>query len=106
MQALTAKQSLLKRQEALTSRLQSVEMDLQKAYDKDSAERATERENDEVLEVIANETAKELLQIGRALSKIGSGDANSCSSCGQPIGDARLQALPSATTCINCAKSH
>ena len=30
----------------------------------------------------------------------------SCSLCGNPIGAARLEALPGVTTCIDCAKKH
>jgi RNA polymerase-binding transcription factor DksA len=29
-----------------------------------------------------------------------------CSLCGRPISAARLEALPSVTTCIECAKRH
>ena len=29
-----------------------------------------------------------------------------CSLCGKPIGRGRLDALPGATTCIDCAKKH
>ena len=29
-----------------------------------------------------------------------------CSLCGRPIAAARLEALPGATTCIECAKKH
>jgi RNA polymerase-binding transcription factor DksA len=29
-----------------------------------------------------------------------------CSLCGNPIGAARLEALPGVTTCIDCAKKH
>jgi RNA polymerase-binding transcription factor DksA len=36
---------------------------------------------------------------GNAIGKL-------CSLCGNPIGAARLQALPGVTTCIECAKKH
>jgi RNA polymerase-binding transcription factor DksA len=29
-----------------------------------------------------------------------------CSLCGSPIAEARLEALPGVTTCIECAKKH
>jgi RNA polymerase-binding transcription factor DksA len=29
-----------------------------------------------------------------------------CTLCGQPIAQARLEALPGVTTCIECAKKH
>ncbi len=106
MQGITAKQSLLKRQVELSTRLKAVELDLHKAYNQDSGEQAVERENDEVLEAIASETAKELAQIDRALSKLGTDQYGSCDQCGEPIGNERLEVLPTATTCISCAQSH
>ncbi len=38
----------------------------------------------------------------RALQRVESGEYGTCSVCGKPIGAARLEALPEATTCVNC----
>ena len=38
-----------------------------------------------------------------ALARAREGTYGTCQSCGQPIGAARLEARPAATTCITCA---
>lgn len=39
----------------------------------------------------------------RALSRAKSGQYGVCQSCGNPIGEARLEALPDTTTCVRCS---
>jgi RNA polymerase-binding transcription factor len=41
--------------------------------------------------------------IDRALAKIGNGTYGTCDVCGQEIGQGRLEALPTASTCVICA---
>ena len=41
--------------------------------------------------------------IERAIALHAAGRYGSCERCGDPIGDARLQARPTARTCIGCA---
>jgi DnaK suppressor protein len=49
------------------------------------------------------ENARELLDLTQlALSRIEDGTYGICTSCGQPIGKARLQAFPRATLCVAC----
>ena len=38
-----------------------------------------------------------------ALDRLASGRYGMCRRCGRPIGDERLQALPTTETCITCA---
>ena len=45
-----------------------------------------------------------LLAIDGALQRIEDGTYGICSNCGKPIGEERLEALPWADTCIDCAK--
>ncbi|MCW2679696.1 MAG: Zinc finger, DksA/TraR C4-type, partial [Frankiales bacterium] len=40
----------------------------------------------------------------RALEQLEAGTYGVCERCGRPIGDARLQARPSARACIACAR--
>jgi len=49
-------------------------------------------------------TLGEIQQIRGALSRIESGSYGICSSCGRPIGTARLAAVPSALTCVACTR--
>ena len=63
----------------------------------DSASETYMRELDEGLE----ENAEHLLvEIDAALQRIDAGTYGLCSACGRPIGEARLEAVPYATLCI------
>jgi len=46
----------------------------------------------------------QLRKVEAALERIAAGDFGVCATCGGPIGLKRLQALPSATNCIECQK--
>ena len=87
----------------LEKRAMAVNKDLAKEHSADSSEQAQERENDEVLEAIATESEHEIVQIKAALRRIDEGSYGECANCGDDINQARLDALPYATKCINCA---
>ena len=69
----------------------------------DFAEQAVELENGETLVALDQELTAELKKIDRALARIDAGDYLSCESCGEPIGEDRLQAIPVSVLCIDCA---
>lgn len=102
LQAL--KHQLEERLEALRERLSSLRSDVVKPHSDDSAERAQERENDEVVDAIGNETALSIRAIRAALERIENGTYGKCSSCGEAIGAKRLKAMPEATRCVNCVQ--
>jgi DnaK suppressor protein len=71
-------------------------------FDEEGGEGGTanvDREMDLVLSAQARAAASE---IDRALEKIDAGKYGLCEQCGQPIPDARLQALPAAALCVAC----
>jgi DnaK suppressor protein len=43
-----------------------------------------------------------LREIDEALDRIDEGSYGDCEECGEPIGEARLKALPYATLCVDC----
>jgi len=88
----------------LLRRIGKIEGDLKQAHDRDSEERATELENDEVLEGLDEMTLEEIRQIRTALKHIESGSYGTCSTCGRPIGAERLAAVPTAITCVACTR--
>ena len=88
----------------LQARLASIKQDVTKSHSGDSAEQAQERENDEVVDAIGNETAQSIRGIQAALARIDDGTYGVCSRCGEDIGEARLRAVPEATRCVNCAE--
>ena len=87
----------------LTKRAGKIESDLRRPQNPDWTERATEVENDEVLETLDTSTLDEVKQIQEALDRVNAGTYGVCSSCGKPVGDKRLDAVPYAATCITCA---
>jgi DnaK suppressor protein len=71
-------------------------------FDEEGGEGGTsnvDRELDLVLSAQARAAAAE---IDRALDKIENGTYGLCEQCGEPIPDARLQALPQAALCVAC----
>jgi DnaK suppressor protein len=69
----------------------------------DFAEQAVELENGETLVALDRECNAELREIERALRRIEDGSYGDCTDCGEPIAAQRLQALPAASQCIDCA---
>lgn len=97
-------QSILETKKSeIESRLEAVNKDLQKSYTQDFAEQATERENDEVLQSLAATSEQEIALINIALKRLDSGNYGSCSQCGNDIEEKRLNAIPEAEFCMNCA---
>jgi RNA polymerase-binding transcription factor DksA len=87
----------------LQQRLASLKTDASKEYSGDSAEQAQERENDEVVDAIGQETALALREVTQALDRIADGSYGVCEACGGEIAVGRLRVLPQATRCVNCA---
>ncbi|MEJ2532449.1 MAG: TraR/DksA C4-type zinc finger protein [Halioglobus sp.] len=87
----------------LQARLASIKREVTQSHSGDSAEQAQERENDEVVDAIGNETAQSIRVIQAAIERIDDGTYGICDRCGEEIGEARLEAIPEATRCVNCA---
>ena len=87
----------------LKARLSGVEAELDQPADADSEERAVEREGDEVLESLGNAWLLEIKMIQAALGRIEDGTFGECVACGGPISIERLNAVPHAARCKNCA---
>lgn len=98
------KKELEARKATLKSRLSSIKSEVTQEHSVDSAEQAQERENDEVVDAIGNETRLSLHHVQVALDKIAEGTYGKCESCGQAISEARLQAIPEAVHCVSCAE--
>jgi len=98
------RQELEERLASLQARLAGIKRDVTQEHSGDSAEQAQERENDEVVDAIGNETAQSIRSIQLALDRMADGSYGVCDRCGEEIGYARLQALPEATRCVACAE--
>jgi RNA polymerase-binding transcription factor len=97
------KAELEQRRASMQARLNSIKKDVTQEHSGDSAEQAQERENDEVVDAIGNETRQSLHAIQVALDKIDDGTYGECEKCGGDIGEGRLKAIPEATCCVKCA---
>jgi RNA polymerase-binding transcription factor DksA len=91
------------RLEELEARLHKIEHDLDEPPNKDFEERVTERGNDPVLEEIGATGLAEIRQIRAALDRIAKGEFGECTKCGEEISEDRLEVVPHAALCRNCA---
>jgi RNA polymerase-binding protein DksA len=55
------------------------------------------------VEALAGTLRETLNDIDAALAKFDNGTYGICESCGKPISEARLEAMPAARLCITCA---
>ena len=94
---------LKSRLENLKQRIGEIEGDLRTARSTNWEEQATETQGDQVLEGVEGSALIEAQQVHAALTRIDAGAYGECSTCGEPIGEKRLKALPYASQCINCA---
>lgn len=68
-------------------------------------DKSFERLEDEVLSALSGADRDEVIRIDAALGKIAEGSYGECEECGQEIAPARLEAMPDALLCINCASA-
>ena len=99
----TVKQSLEDRLVKLTARVSKSESDLRKPGSRDWQDRATEKQNEEVLEQLSAAERAEIEDIRAALIRIREGTYELCMKCGSAITPKRLEALPYTNSCIACA---
>lgn len=92
------------RLDVLLKRVGEIAGDLRRPADRDWQERATENENDEVLETLDESSRAEVAQVQAAILRLEAGTYGRCATCGAPISAARLVAMLSATTCVACAR--
>jgi DnaK suppressor protein len=97
------KKLLEERLQFLGAKVDEIEGDLREPADPDFAEQATEAEADEVLEGLESSALLEISQINAALARIEGGTYGECATCGEPVGEKRLEAIPHAAQCISCA---
>lgn len=95
------------RHDELDDRLQRIERDrrrLVQPLPQDFADQAIVRENDEVLDRLAEATAVDLAQVARALVRFDAGLYGQCERCGVRLERERLAVRPEATFCRDCAE--
>ena len=103
MDVTQLRQSLVARLEELGHLVHDYEGVLREPLDADFAEQAAQMEGDEVTASLEHAAILEAEQIKTAIRRIDADSYGKCESCGGRIKPKRLQALPYATDCIDCA---
>ena len=98
------RQRLQSDQQDIERRIANITRDLTRKASADWSEQAQERENDEVLDALGNESVIELRLIKKALERIEQGDYEVCSGCGGNIPMDRLEIMPYVDLCVQCAE--
>jgi len=101
------RQILVKRRDALRKALAgdlSLLNELRQQSGGDVVDVALDTAQDEISSQLAEVESRELASIENALEKMREGEYGLCDGCTKPIPLARLQALPYATTCIECQR--
>ena len=81
-----------------------IEEELDQPANKDPEDRASEREDDEVLERLGVSGLQEIEAIDAALARVEDGTYGDCVECGERILDERLDLLPYTPKCRKCAR--
>jgi RNA polymerase-binding protein DksA len=106
MQTRLIRQRLMKHRNLLLARyrneLERIDEQLDSVETED-VERATELWDTQVLSRIGDTDAQMLREVVDALRRLDAGTYGTCATCGERIGNARLDAVPTATLCIGCA---
>ena len=89
----------------LGAKVEEIEDDLRTPRSASWEDRATEIEGDEVLDALGGSAVAEINEIRAALKRIDDGTYELCARCGEKINEKRLEALPYATQCIQCAEA-
>ena len=55
-------------------------------------------------ERLAKDLRENLSDVDAALARLANGTYGHCERCGKPISEARLEAMPAARRCLDCAK--
>ena len=96
--------TLLAKRSELRARLERINANLRRGLAADSAERAKELEDSEVVDALGNEARQELADIDTALERLDADQYDVCAHCAGKISLSRLRAYPYASTCIDCAE--
>jgi len=92
---------------ALASRVGRIAQDVRHSglpLPADSVEQVTLRACDEVLDGLSEGARAEISRINATLDRIDRGDYGVCKECGEEIRVKRLEAVPYAEFCIDCAE--
>lgn len=99
------KNELLQSRKDLEERLEKIRKHIRHVDTKiepDFAEQATQRQNDDVINELSESLQHKLTEVRLALKRIDDGNYGICASCGEPVSEKRLTALPHTRYCRDC----
>ena len=102
-----ARELLIERRDALRAALAGdlrLLKTLQEQSGADTIDFALDSAQDEISSQLAEVESRELAAVEKALERIRGGSYGVCEGCSNPIPPVRLQALPYATSCIECQR--
>lgn len=88
----------------LSENMQKISDDLDQPLPADLEDQAIDLEDDEVLEHLGQAHQQEVRLLNAALKRLEKGSYGICAKCGDPISQARLDAVPYAVLCRTCAQ--
>lgn len=103
------RQRLVDQRDRTYERVRAIHADQQREsmeLEKDPEDQAIQLENDEVLDALEPATRREFGQILGALERLEEGQYGTCVDCGDEIAMKRLEAIPFAVRCVECAEEH
>jgi RNA polymerase-binding transcription factor DksA len=103
MDANTARTRLTARLAELGQRIDRLDAELKEPLAADWEEQAVELADDEAQVALEAAGRRESARIVAALGRIDAGTWGDCVRCGAPIDPRRLEADPSAPTCVGCS---
>jgi RNA polymerase-binding protein DksA len=98
------KEKLVAKRKELEAQLEGTQATERHEVEEGQSDGAQLWEVSEVRDGLDDASADDLNQVNEALARIDEGTYGFCKSCGNPIGEARLEALPYATLCIDDAE--
>ncbi|MFP3960075.1 MAG: TraR/DksA family transcriptional regulator [Spirochaetaceae bacterium] len=90
--------------ERLNIEYDSLQNLLSSAAGKDTMDVAEEHFDRETLELLGEHDRKRLRRVSTALQRLHTSGYGICRSCGKPISQERLEAIPDALLCIDCQR--
>ncbi len=97
-QILSGMQSADRDLAELRERMEVAEVD----FSEEGGEGASTTSERAHIEALKAQLTARLAALEAAIARMDSGRYGMCESCGNPIGEARLEALPDATLCVTC----
>ncbi|MEO3937813.1 TraR/DksA C4-type zinc finger protein [Dermatophilaceae bacterium Soc4.6] len=113
VELLAARRSLQTERDRLETRVRALDADMAELVEA-SRDSNADDEHDPEGQTIGYERAqlaaltaasrRRLVEVDAALERVGTSAHGRCAQCGGPVGAARLEARPTARTCVTCAQ--